>query len=198
MREVVLYGEKKQQPRKWAEMDPAEKRQRVFTVGLITGIVIIAVVLGYLASPPENLDVKRYVIQTSRGNIEIETYPSLMPITTANFDKLVSKGFYKNMKFHRVEDWVIQTGDPTGTGTGGSGETIVLETNEKLKNKRGFIGMARSTDPNSASSQFYILKKDAPSLNGQYAVFGRVTKGMEIVDKIKQGDRMKLIKKNNV
>lgn len=191
-------AKKKQQPRKWAEMDPAEKRQRVFTVGLITGIVIIAVVLGYLASPPENLDVKRYVIQTSRGNIEIETYPSLMPITTANFDKLVSKGFYKNMKFHRVEDWVIQTGDPTGTGTGGSGETIVLETNEKLKNKRGFIGMARSTDPNSASSQFYILKKDAPSLNGQYAVFGRVTKGMEIVDKIKQGDRMKLIKKNNV
>lgn len=188
-------AKKKQQPRKWGEMDPAEKRQRVFTVGLIAGIVIIAVVLGYLASPPENLDVKRYVIQTSRGNIEIETYPSLMPITTANFDKLVSKGFYKNMKFHRVEDWVIQTGDPTGTGTGGSGETIVLETSEKLKNKRGYIGMARSTDPNSASSQFYILKKDAPSLNGQYAVFGRVTKGMEIVDKIKQGDKMKLIKK---
>jgi cyclophilin family peptidyl-prolyl cis-trans isomerase len=133
-------------------------------------------------------------INTAKGPIVMEVYPDLMPITVANFDKLVKAGFYNGLKFHRVENWVIQGGDPKGDGTGGSGQTIKLETNPELKNVRGAVAMARSSDPNSASSQFYILKQDTPSLDGQYAVFGMVVQGMNVVDQIQIGDRMQAVK----
>ncbi|MGE5416273.1 MAG: peptidylprolyl isomerase [Acidobacteriota bacterium] len=133
---------------------------------------------------------KIVTIQTDKGDIIIEVYPKLMPITVANFEKLVNKGFYDNLTFHRVENWVIQGGDPLGTGMGGSPDTIKLETSPQLKNIRGGVAMARSTDPNSASSQFYILKTDAAWLDGQYAVFGKVLQGMDVVDSIQQGDKM--------
>jgi len=123
----------------------------------------------------------------------LEVYPELMPITVGNFEKLVISKFYDGLTFHRVEDWVIQGGDPKGNGTGGPGWTIKLETNPLLKNTRGALAMARSSDPDSAGSQFYILKKDASSLDGQYAVFGRVIKGMDIVDHIKPGDKMQKV-----
>jgi peptidyl-prolyl cis-trans isomerase B (cyclophilin B) len=132
----------------------------------------------------------RVTIDTARGQIVMEVCPDLMPVTVANFDKLVKDGFYNGLTFHRVEDWVIQGGDPKGDGTGGSGQTIRLETNPQLKNVRGAVAMARSSDPNSASSQFYVLKKDMPSLDGQYAVFGMVVQGMDIVDQIQIGDKM--------
>jgi peptidyl-prolyl cis-trans isomerase B (cyclophilin B) len=129
-------------------------------------------------------------IQTDKGEVVIEVYPDLLQVTAGNFINLVQKGFYNGLVFHRVEDWVVQTGDPTGTGTGGSGQTIPLETHPELTNVRGAVGMARSADPDSASSQFYILTKDAPSLDGQYAIFGRVVEGMDVIDQIQQGDTM--------
>jgi peptidyl-prolyl cis-trans isomerase B (cyclophilin B) len=133
---------------------------------------------------------ENYLIKTEKGDIQIAVYPELMPITVANFMKLVSEAFYNGLTFHRVEEWVIQGGDPKGDGTGGSKDSIKLETNNKLRNSRGMIAMARNNDPNSATSQFYILKQNASWLNGQYAVFGKVTSGMEVVDKIAKGDKM--------
>lgn len=132
-------------------------------------------------------------IKTAKGDIVLEVYPELMPVTVSNFEKLVKSNFYNGLAFHRVEDWVIQGGDPQGNGMGGPGWTIPLETNPKLKNVRGALAMARSQDPNSAGSQFYILKKDAPWLDGKYAVFGKVIKGMEVVDQIQQGDKMESV-----
>jgi len=133
-------------------------------------------------------------IDTGRGPIVLEVYPDLMPITVANFDKLVKSDFYNGLTFHRVENWVIQGGDPKGNGTGGPGWQIKLETSSQLKNLRGAVAMARSMDPDSAGSQFYILKKDASWLDGQYAVFGKVVQGMDVVDQIKIGDLMKTVK----
>ncbi|MHB1421490.1 MAG: peptidylprolyl isomerase [Bacillota bacterium] len=132
-------------------------------------------------------------IKTAKGDIVLELYPDLMPVTVGNFEKLVKSNFYNGLTFHRVEDWVIQGGDPQGNGMGGPGWTIPLETNPKLKNVRGALAMARSQDPNSAGSQFYILKKDASWLDGQYAVFGKVIKGMEVVDQIQKGDKMESV-----
>ena len=132
-------------------------------------------------------------IDTAKGQIVLEVYPDLMPITVANFDRLVKSGFYDGLKFHRVEDWVIQGGDPIGNGTGGPGWKIELETNSALNNMRGAVAMARASDPNSAGSQFYILKKDASWLDGQYAVFGKVIQGMDVVDQIQKGDLMKTV-----
>jgi len=132
-------------------------------------------------------------IDTARGQIVMDVYPDRMPVTAVNFDKLVKSGFYNGLKFHRVEDWVIQGGCPAGNGTGGPGWKIKLETNPQLKNVRGALAMARSMDPDSAGSQFYILKKDASWLNGQYAVFGMVVQGMDVVDSIRIGDVMKTV-----
>jgi peptidyl-prolyl cis-trans isomerase B (cyclophilin B) len=129
-------------------------------------------------------------VETSKGKILLELYPDLMPVTVANFEKMVHSNFYDGLVFHRVEDWVIQGGDPKGNGTGGPGWSIPLETHPELLNVRGALAMARSGDPDSAGSQFYILKVDAPWLDGQYAVFGKVTAGMELVDQMKQGDKM--------
>ncbi len=129
-------------------------------------------------------------IETSKGTIEMEIYPDLCPITVANFEELANSNFYNGLVWHRVEDWVIQTGDPLGTGYGGSEKMIKLEINRKLSNVRAAVGMARSNDPNSASSQFYILKRDAKSLDGNYAIFGLVKRGMDVVDRLSVGDRM--------
>ncbi|GBF31992.1 peptidyl-prolyl cis-trans isomerase [Desulfocucumis palustris] len=133
------------------------------------------------------------VIKTSLGDIEAEVYPELMPVTVTNFEKLAGSEFYNGLTFHRVEDWVVQGGDPEGDGSGGPGWTIKLETNPLLKNTRGAVAMARSEKPDTAGSQFYILKKDASWLDGDYAVFGRVVKGMEIVDRLKPGDKMQTV-----
>lgn len=132
-------------------------------------------------------------IKTDKGNIQLELYPEKMPITVENFLKLVKEGFYDGLTFHRVENWVVQGGDPLGNGTGGPGWTIKLETHPDLKNVKGALAMARSSDPDSAGSQFYILKKNAPWLNGQYAVFGKVTKGMDVVKKLSIGDKMNTV-----
>lgn len=125
------------------------------------------------------------------GIIKIELYPEKAPKTVANFEKLVKEGFYDGLIFHRViKGFMIQGGDPEGTGCGGSKETIVGEfaQNGFLKNdlshERGVISMARTSFPNSASSQFFIVHEDALFLDGQYAAFGKVTEGMDVVDEI--------------
>ena len=122
--------------------------------------------------------------------IRLELYPEVAPITVANFEKLAKSGFYDGLIFHRViKGFMIQGGDPEGTGMGGSDERIKGEfaangIKNDLKHERGVISMARSQNPNSASSQFFIMHKDAPHLDGQYAAFGRVVEGIEVVDEI--------------
>lgn len=118
------------------------------------------------------------------GKIIIELYPDKAPKTVANFIKLVEAGFYDGISFHRYEEgFVIQGGDPTGTGTGGSDETIPLEISD-LRHKQYAVGMARTDDPNSATSQFYITLRETPSLDGSYAVFGYVIEGKAVVDRM--------------
>ncbi len=125
-----------------------------------------------------------------RGEIKIELDEKAAPITAQNFTDLVSSGFYDGLTFHRViAGFMIQGGCPSGTGTGGSGKNIIGEFainghNNPLKHLRGVLSMARSMMPNSASSQFFIMHQDSPHLDGQYAAFGKVTEGMDIVDEI--------------
>jgi peptidyl-prolyl cis-trans isomerase B (cyclophilin B) len=134
------------------------------------------------------------VITLDNGNeIRLEFYPADAPKTVENFVTLAKKGFYTNLTFHRVvRDFVVQGGCPKGDGTGGPGYTVPAEFN-KQKHVRGTLAMARSQDPNSAGSQFYICYGPTPHLDGSYTVFGKVTSGMEHVDRIKQGDRMKSV-----
>jgi peptidyl-prolyl cis-trans isomerase B (cyclophilin B) len=128
------------------------------------------------------------------GEIVIDFYPADAPKTVENFVKLAKKGFYDGVVFHRREEnFVIQGGDPKGNGTGGPGYTIPAEFN-KQKHVRGAVAMARTQDPNSAGSQFYICLAPANFLDGQYTVFGIVTKGMDVVDKVRVGDKMKTVK----
>ncbi len=128
------------------------------------------------------------------GEIRIEFFPGDAPKTVENFVTLAKKGFYDGLTFHRVEPgFVVQGGDPKGNGTGGPGYTIKAEFN-KQKHLRGSVAMARSQPPDSAGSQFYICFKPAPFLDGQYTVFGQVVAGMELVDTIKVGDKMKSVK----
>ena len=124
------------------------------------------------------------------GHLTIELYPEVAPITVENFKNLVEQGFYDGLIFHRViPGFMIQGGDPTGTGMGGPGHQIKGEfaangVQNDLKHTRGVLSMARSMDPNSAGSQFFIMHDDAPHLDGQYAAFGKVIEGMEFVDAI--------------
>jgi cyclophilin family peptidyl-prolyl cis-trans isomerase len=134
------------------------------------------------------------VITLENGNaIRLEFYPADAPKTVENFVTLARKGFYDNLTFHRVvADFVVQGGCPKGDGTGGPGYTVPAEFN-KRKHLRGTVAMARSQHPDSAGSQFYICYGPTPHLDGNYTVFGMVTSGMEHVDRIKQGDRMKSV-----
>ena len=127
------------------------------------------------------------------GVIEIELYPDSAPKTVENFVTLSKKGFYNGLTFHRVEPgFVVQGGDPNGNGSGGPGYTIKAEFNDR-HHERGTVAMARTPDPDSAGSQFYICLAPAPSLDRQYTVFGKVVKGMDVVDGIRIGDKMKSV-----
>lgn len=135
--------------------------------------------------------MKKFTIEMENGGImEGELYPEIAPITCANFEELANSGFYDGLIFHRViPHFMIQGGDPEGTGMGGSEKKIPGEFasngfRNDLKHTRGVISMARSMMPNSASSQFFIMVEDSPHLNGEYAAFGKVIKGMEVADDI--------------
>lgn len=130
-------------------------------------------------------------IETGKGTIQVELEPTEAPVAVSNFISLAQRGFYDGLTFHRVEDSLVQGGDPLGNGTGGPGYAIPYEQNRGLKNLKGVIGMARGQERDSAGSQFYLLKKDVPGfdVNG-YTLFGRVTSGQEVLDKIVVGDKM--------
>ena len=123
------------------------------------------------------------------GRVVIAMRPDLAPRHCAQIKALVRRGFYDGVVFHRVIDgFMAQTGDPTGTGSGGSGNKLPAEFSNE-KHVRGVVSMARTSDPNSADSQFFIMLGSAPSLDGQYTIWGKVESGMEFIDKIKKGDQ---------
>ena len=131
------------------------------------------------------------IIEMENGQkIELELYPEAAPETVKNFESLVKRGFYDGLTFHRIiPGFMIQGGDPLGNGMGGAEKNIKGEFranghNNPIKHERGVISMARAFDPNSASSQFFIMHADAPHLDGQYAAFGKVISGMDAVDEI--------------
>jgi peptidyl-prolyl cis-trans isomerase B (cyclophilin B) len=139
---------------------------------------------------------KKYTasMNTTKGIIEIELYPEHAPKTVNNFVFLIKEGFYDGVSFHRViEDFVVQGGDPTGTGRGGPGYSFEDELKgNPLKHERGIISMANS-GPNSNGSQFFITHSPQSHLNGKHTVFGKVIKGLEVVDLIQQGDKMEIV-----
>ena len=133
------------------------------------------------------------VIETSRGTIAFRFQAKDAPKTCENFVKLAKQGFYDNLTWHRVvADFVIQAGCPKGDGTGGPGYSIDAELNE-LKHVKGTVAMARKQALNTAGSQFYIARKALPHLDKQYTVFGQVTSGFDVIDKIKPGDAIKKV-----
>ena len=140
--------------------------------------------------------MKKFVIEMENGNkMAGELYEDIAPVTVANFEELANDGFYDGLIFHRViPGFMIQGGDPIGNGTGGPGYAIKGEFksngfDNNLKHERGVLSMARSMNPKSAGSQFFIMTDDAPHLDGMYASFGKVTSGMEEADRIVSVDR---------
>lgn len=127
-------------------------------------------------------------MKLKNGIVEIELFEHVAPNHVKRIKELVQHGFYNGLKFHRViEGFMAQTGDPKGNGTGGSGLKLKAEFSN-IPHERGTVSMARAADINSADSQFFICFEDAPWLDGDYTVWGKVSKGMEVVDKIKKGE----------
>ena len=147
----------------------------------------------YPERPAMSIDPSRQYIAhvyTTRGHFIVELLPGIAPEHVNSFVFLAREKFYNGTVFHRVEPgFVVQGGDPTGTGMGGPGYTLPLEASQEPF-VRGVVGMARSNDPDSAGSQFFVTLGDAPHLNGEYTVFGKVVQGMEFVDCIEVGDRI--------
>ncbi|WP_274424113.1 peptidylprolyl isomerase [Chelativorans sp. YIM 93263] len=134
---------------------------------------------------PENT----IVMETTKGKVVIELMPDVAPAHVARIKELSREGFYDNVVFHRVIDgFMAQTGDPTGTGTGGSDKPDLEAEFSNVSHARGTCSMARTQNPNSANSQFFICFEDAPWLNKQYSIWGQVIEGMDNVDKIKRGE----------
>ncbi|RAU22729.1 peptidylprolyl isomerase [Paramagnetospirillum kuznetsovii] len=153
-------------------------------IAIAAAALLLAALQPAQAASPEDT----WVLELSSGKVVIEFRPDLAPKHVERIKELTRKGFYDGTPFHRVIDgFMAQGGDPTGTGTGGSGTKIRAEfTGEPFV--RGVVGMARSASPDSADSQFFIMLGSAPSLDGKYTAFGRVVEGMELVDRIKKGD----------
>ena len=147
----------------------------------------VTVTSAHAEAPATDLENTLY-LDLKDGRVVIQLRPDLAPKHVARVKELVRKGFYDGLIFHRViEGFMAQTGDPTGTGTSGSGQTIPAEfTSEPFA--RGVVGAARSSDINSADSQFFIMFEENSSLNNNYTVWGKVTSGMEFVDKIRRGE----------
>jgi peptidylprolyl isomerase len=153
-------------------------------------------VKSYPQRPALTIDAsRRYTarVHTTRGDFTFDLLPDIALEHVNSFVFLARDEFYNGTVFHRiVPGFVAQGGDPTGTGTGGPGYTVPLEASKEPFG-RGAIGMARSQDPNSAGSQWFVTLGDAPHLNGQYTVFGRVTEGMEVVDQLQMGDAIETL-----
>ncbi len=155
---------------------------------LIASIAAAMMVLAAF-STNASADENTVLMETSQGNVVIQLRPDLAPKHVDQIKLLVKDGFYDGIVFHRVIDgFMAQTGDPTGTGSGGSKLPDLPAEFTQTPFVRGVLGMARTQDPNSANSQFFIMFDAAPHLDGQYTVVGEVTEGMEFVDKLKKGD----------
>lgn len=156
---------------------------------MIRKLALAALAAGLLATPA--LAAEKIKVETSKGcSFEITLRPDLAPKHVAQITKLAKAGFYDGIVFHRVIDgFMAQTGDPTGTGMGGSNEPDLPAEFTPEPYKRGTVGMARSQDPNSGNSQFFVMFADGDFLNGQYTVWGQVDEaGMACVDKIERGE----------
>lgn len=170
---------------------------------VVAALLLVAAPALAQPGPPKASPAPRAVITlASGGRITLELFPADAPRHVESFVKLARQGFYDGQRFHRVEDWVVQAGDPQSKtlpmddermGTGGPGYTIKAEFNRR-PHERGALGMARGDDPDSAGSQFYVTKKPARGLDGQYTVFGRVVSGMDLVDALRVGDRITSIR----
>ena len=185
-------------------------KKRYIIIGIIIGIIIIGGTITMIINKSKNdeknnnesqiqkQNEEKYskgthhakIIIKDYGTMDVELYADIAPITVANFAKLVNEGFYNGLTFHRIiSGFMIQGGDPKGNGTGGSDENIKGEfalngIENTLSHTRGVLSMARAMAYDSASSQFFIMHKDYTGLDGAYAAFGKVTNGIEIVDKI--------------
>ena len=156
-------------------------------IGMLTALLLVVTGLGGAWAEETDRPVIRITVQDT-GVLYAELYPETAPVTVENFLKLTDSGFYDGLTFHRIiSGFMVQGGDPLGNGTGGSEENIQGEFSANgfenpLAHSRGVLSMARSSDPNSASSQFFIMHADAPHLDGNYAAFGKVLAGMNVVD----------------
>jgi peptidylprolyl isomerase len=152
---------------------------------LSTGVIMSDTATAQTKTDPENT----LYIDLKQGRVVIEMFPDLAPKAVERIKTLARQGFYDNTPFHRViEGFMAQGGDPTGTGTGGSNlPDLPAEFTTKRHFLRGTCGMARTSDPNSANSQFFIMFAPAPHLDGQYTIWGQVVQGMEFIDQIKRG-----------
>lgn len=175
------------------DSDTPQISQNNDTTNTTTATPVVDLATSYTTSLPVADGVTNFVQFTMVGGATfvVELYPEIAPETVDNFQRLVYAGFYDGLTFHRIyKDFMIQGGDPKGDGTGSSRMQIKGEfsangyTGNTLAHERGVISMARKTDPDSASCQFFIMHQDTPSLNGNYAAFGRVVAGMETVDTI--------------
>jgi peptidylprolyl isomerase len=154
---------------------------------LIVAALTVAVGIGGSAAMAADAQNTLYM-DLAFGRVIIELRPDLAPATCAQIKKLTRAGFYDGVVFHRViAGFMAQGGDPTGTGNGGSGHPLRAEFSSE-KFERGVVAMARTSDPNSADSQFFIMFDTAPALDGKYTIFGKVASGMEYVDQLKKGD----------
>jgi peptidylprolyl isomerase len=158
---------------------------------LVRRSLLVAFALTLLTAPLSAANLKNEIyLYTKDGKVTILLRPDLAPKTVEQIKTLTKRGFFNGLKFHRViEGFMAQTGDPTGTGTGGSDLPNVPAEFNKAHFKRGSLGMARADDPNSGNSQFFICFADAGFLDGQYTNFGDVIDGMDVVDKIKKGSQ---------
>ena len=162
-----------------------------------TSILLAAFALAIFALPAQSADPMkdiRIIVKTDKGDIEGVLYPSKAPVTVANFLNLAKRGYYNGLKFHRViPDFMIQGGDPTGTGSGGPGYRFEDECKPDAKHdKPGIFSMANA-GPGTNGSQFFITHVPTPWLDGKHTVFGSVTKGQDIVNAVAQGDKIKSI-----
>jgi peptidylprolyl isomerase/peptidyl-prolyl cis-trans isomerase B (cyclophilin B) len=162
------------------------------------GVALLAIVTalpaGWAGAQGKPMHPFAVIEMEKGGEVRIELFPEDAPKTVESFTTLSKKGFYNGLTFHRViGGFMAQGGDPKGDGTGGPGYTLKAEFNAR-KHLRGTVAMARAAHPDSAGSQFYICFAPAPHLDKQYTVFGQVVKGMEVVDRITAGDKMKTIR----
>ena len=164
--------------------DKETKMKTIISMAFIAGLAGLAVTGTHAASPENTL-----VLTLKCGPVHIEMFADKAPRHVAQIRKLARMGFYDGIIFHRViPGFMAQTGDPTGTGYGGSKLADIKAEFNSVPFERGIAGMARSSDPDSANSQFFIMLAAKPHLNGQYTAWGRVTRGMECIDKINKGE----------